>query len=204
MIRRFVLGMVMTTFVLASETSAQAQVAADTAKLEARVESLEKQVQLVHRRVASLEAELQRPVVYKALKLTNVREVGGPYSVGDNVTIGYSLTNRSEKELSVPLDRSFSRPSRVVGVVQHWIERHGKEKVIPGTPPQVGRQGGRYAAGGRSVLTKATIAAGESITLQHRLSTAGYPAGKYTCYIEYHKVLGGVSQTKELVFELRK
>ena len=77
MIRRMLLAFVMTTFALTSETSAQSQTPADTSKLDARVEALEKQVQLLRRQLASL-YELQRGSVYKALKLTNVRVVGGP------------------------------------------------------------------------------------------------------------------------------
>ena len=206
MIRRMLLAFVMTTFALTSETSAQSQTPADTSKLDARVEALEKQVQLLRGQLASL-YELQRGPVYKALKLTNVRVVGGPYSVGDNVTIAYALTNTSMKDLQIPVDRSESRPVNLVGRRQHWIERNGKDKTIPGILPNFARRGTKYAAGGGRISTRATttMAAGDSLKFQQRLSTASYSvAGKYTYYIEYSKVRVGVIQTETLEFELSK
>lgn len=140
--------------------------------------------------------------IYESLKITNARTVGGPYAPGDAVTIAYELTNTSNADLKVPLDRSYSRPYNVVGTRQHWIERQGSESTIPVIPPRIRRDGRRYAAGGSIIDTKPTIAAGERLYFTRRVSTAGYPAGKYTCYIEYKRLRGGVIQTEELDFEL--
>lgn len=204
MVRRMVPVLAMIAFVPASDTSAQPQSLTDTSKLEARVEALEKQVDLLHKQLASLEAELQRPPIYKALKLTNVRLAGGPYTVGDNVTITYALTNTSLDDLHIPVDRSGPRALYLVGARQHWIERDGNNKTIPGIPPRTARHGAKYAAGGGVIPTRPTIAAGDTLTLQQRLSTGDYPAGKYICFIEFKKVRGGVLQTETIEFELNE
>jgi hypothetical protein len=140
--------------------------------------------------------------IYKALKISNVQIVGGPFSVDDIVTVAYKLTNTSDDDLRVPVDKSYSRPFNLVGSRQHWVERQGDESTIPGISPRIGRQGSKYAAGGSIIPTKATIAAGESLSFQQRVSTKGYPAGKYTYYIEYKKVGGGILQTEKIDFEL--
>ncbi|MCX7421314.1 MAG: hypothetical protein NT013_17470 [Planctomycetia bacterium] len=141
-------------------------------------------------------------VIYKSLKITKPQIVGGPYSPGDLVTVAYELTNSSDAALEVPVDESLPRPFNHVGTRQHWVERQGDDQTIPGIPPQTGRQGSKYAAGGTMILTKATIAARESLPLQQRLSTKGFPAGKYTFYIEYKKFGEGSLQTEKVEFEL--
>jgi hypothetical protein len=109
------------------------------------------------------------------------------------------------KDLQIPVDRSKSRPVNLVGARQHWIERNGKDKTIPGILPNFARRGTKYAAGGGLISTRATITAGDSLKFQQRLSTASYSvAGKYTYYIEYSKVRVGVIQTEKLEFELSK
>ncbi len=128
--------------------------------------------------------------------------VGGPFSVGDTVTVAYKLTNTSDDDLRIPVDKSFSRPFNLVGTRQHWVERQGDESTIPAIPLRTGRQGSRYAAGGSIIPTKATIVASESLSFQQRVSTKDYPAGKYTYYIEYKKVRGGILQTEKIDFEL--
>ena len=140
--------------------------------------------------------------IYKVLKISNVQIVGGPFSVGDTVMVAYKLTNTSDDALRVPVDKSYPRPFNLVGTRQHWVERQGDESTIPGISPRIARQGSRYAAGGSIIQTKTTIAAGESLSFQQRVSTKDYPAGKYTYYIEYKKVRGGILQTEKIDFEL--
>lgn len=144
----------------------------------------------------------QMQVIYKALKITKPQIVGGPFSPGDIVTVAYELTNTSNAELQVPIDESLPRPFNHVGTRQHWVERQGNDQTIPGLSPQIGRQGSKYAQGGTIIPTKATIAARESLPFQQRLSTKGYPAGKYTYYIEYKNVRGDILQTEKVDFEL--
>jgi len=140
--------------------------------------------------------------IYSSLKITNARIVGGPFSVGDTVTVAYELTNTSYTALRVPVDKSFSRPFNLVGTRQHWIERKGDESAIPGISPRIAREGSKYAAGGSIIPTKSTIGAGESLSFQQRVSTKGYPAGAYTYYIDYKKVRGDTLQTVKVDFEL--
>jgi hypothetical protein len=142
------------------------------------------------------------PVIYKSLKITNPRIVGGPYSPGDMVTVAYELTNSSKLALEVPVDESFPQPLNLVGTRQHWVERQGIDQTIPGLSPLIRREGSRYGAGGAIISTKATIASGESLPFQQRLSTKAYPAGKYTFYIEYKKIREGILQTETVEFEL--
>lgn len=144
----------------------------------------------------------QMAVIYKSMKITEPRIVGGPFSPGDVVMIAYELTNTSDAELQIPVDDSFTRPFNLVGTRQHWVERQGDDHSIPGQSPQIGRQGSKYAAGGTIIPTKATIAARESLPFQQSLSTKGYPAGKYTYYIEYKKVREGTLQSETVEFEL--
>ncbi len=142
--------------------------------------------------------------IYKSLKITNARVVGGPFSAGDVVTVSYTLTNTSGAELRVPVDKSFSRPFNLVGTRQHWVERQGNESTIPGFSERISRRGKKYAAGGGIIRTKATIAAGESQPFKQRVNTEGYVAGRYKYYIEYKKVnvQGGELQTEEVEFVL--
>ena len=74
--------------------------------------------------------------IYKALKISNVQIVGGPFSVDDIVTVAYKLTNTSDDDLRVPVDKSYSRPFNLVGSRQHWVERQGDESTIPGISPR--------------------------------------------------------------------
>ena len=48
--------------------------------------------------------------IYRSLTITNARTVGGPYAPGDVVTVAYEITNTSNADLKVPVDRSYSRP----------------------------------------------------------------------------------------------
>ncbi|MBC8869644.1 MAG: HEAT repeat domain-containing protein [Planctomycetes bacterium] len=142
--------------------------------------------------------------VYAALRLSNARVLGGPHSPGDTIRITYELRNTSKTDLLVPLDSSSSRPTYLVGVLQHWIEREGADSAIPTMPARVKRVGAKYAAGGSVTRSKRVIPAGESLTFQRSVDTAGYPAGKYTYYIDYMKLRGGVFQTEKIGFELTK
>lgn len=137
--------------------------------------------------VGSVPKQMER--IYKSLKITNARVVGGPFSVGDVVTVAYNLTNTSGAKLRVPVDKSFSAPFNLVGTRQHWVQ-----------PPK----GGKKAAGGTIIRSKATIAAGESLPFKQRVKTEGYAAGKCKYYIEYKKVKvqGGIVQTEVVEFEL--
>jgi hypothetical protein len=183
------------------------QALADQSELETRIMALEKQVEHLQKQLSTILAELaesQRLPVYQSLKLTNARVVGGPHSVGDDVLLSYSLHNMTREDIDVPLDSSFSRPMRIVGTRQHWIERDGEDKNIPGLPARTARQGAKYAVGGTIIPAKATIGGGDAIKLQQRLKTVGYPPGKYTVYIEYLKTRGGVLQTAHVEFELSK
>jgi hypothetical protein len=141
-------------------------------------------------------------VIYKSLKITNPRIVGGPYSPGDVVMIAYELTNTSGAELQIPVDESYSQPFNLVGTRQHWVERQGDDQTIPAFSKVIRREGSKYAAGGTIIPSKATMAAGESLSFQERLSTRGYPAGKYTFDIEYKKLREGILQTEAIDFEL--
>ncbi|MFM9964022.1 MAG: hypothetical protein ACKV2Q_22695 [Planctomycetaceae bacterium] len=142
-------------------------------------------------------------VIYKSLKITKPRIVGGPFASGDTVTLAYELTNSSDAELQIPVDETYSQPFNLVGTRQHWVERQGDDHSIPSQPPQIARQGSKYAAGGTIIHTKATLAARESLPFQQSLSTKGYPAGKYTYHIEYKKVREGILQTEKIDFELK-
>jgi hypothetical protein len=173
-----------------------------TEEIETRVKRLESLLQSQAKQLAYLQAELERQTIYDSLAISNARVEGGPFSPGDKITIVYDLKNTSSSDLAVPVDRSYSRPYRVVGTRQHWIERVGKDKTIDGIPKQIGRRGAQYSAGGQLIMTKATIAAGESFKLTRTVSTTGYPAGKYTFYIEYKKTRGELLQTKGVTFTL--
>lgn len=144
----------------------------------------------------------QMAVVYKSLKLTQPRIVGGPYSPGDVVIIAYELKNTSDAELQIPVDESYPQPLNLVGTRQHWIERQGNDQTIAGLSPLIKHEGSKYAAGGTTIPTKTAIAAGESLSFQQRLATKGYPAGKYTFYVEYKKIREGTLQTEKFDFEL--
>lgn len=145
----------------------------------------------------------QMAVIYKSLKLTKPRIVGGPFAPGDAVKVAYELTNSTDVELQIPVDESLPQPFNHVGMRQHWVERQGDDHSIPGQPPQIARQGSKYAAGGTIIPTKATLAARESLPFQQSLSTKGYPAGKYSYYIEYKNVRGDMLQTEKIEFELK-
>lgn len=185
--------------------------------LESRVEKLEQQVEDLNRqlaaliaRVAALEAgdettstgsDNMQPI-YDSLKITNARVVGGPFSSGDVVTVAYDFKNMSQKDLRIPLDKSYSRPSNLIGMRQHWIERHGNESKISGISSRIAREGRRYAAGGSIIRTGPAIGAGKSLPFEQRISTDGYPAGDYTYYIEYVGIGGDTIQTTEVHFTL--
>lgn len=147
-------------------------------------------------------ADDEMETIYESLRITGARVVGGPFSAGDLVTVAYELTNTSDTGLRIPLDNSFSRPFNLVGTRQHWIERKGDEKTIPGIPPRIRRKGSKYAVGGSIVSTKPTLGAGESLSFQQRVKTNQYPAGRYTYYIEYQRVRDGILQMVKVDFEL--
>jgi len=140
--------------------------------------------------------------IYQSLRIKNVRVVGDSFSVGDTVTVAYDLINTSDAELQVPIDNSFSRPLNLVGTRQHWIARKGDDSTIPVLASRFRRDGSQYAAGGTIIPTNRTISAGEALPFQERVSTQGYPSGRYTYYIEYKKVKGETLQTFEVDFEL--
>lgn len=188
-----------------------------TQTLEARVTALEQQVELLSKQLAALNPKKVTPEaaeettatanremesIYKSLKITNARIVGGPFAAGDIVTVAYDMTNSSDVELQVPVDNSYSRPFNLVGTRQHWVERQGDESTIQGIPERIAREGSKYAAGGSIIPTNTRIAAGESLGFEQRISTTEYPAGKYTYYIEYKKIRGETIQTEEVHFEL--
>ncbi|MHC4402208.1 MAG: hypothetical protein ACYTG0_21280 [Planctomycetota bacterium] len=140
--------------------------------------------------------------IYESMKITNARTLGGPYAPGDAVAVAYEISNTSRADLKVPLDRSYSQPYNLIGTGQHWIERQGSESTIPAISPRARRDGRKYAAGGSIIRTEPTIAAGENLYFTRRVSTTGYPAGKYTYYIEYKQLGGDVLQTEKIDFEL--
>lgn len=151
------------------------------------------------------EKDAEDPVmksIYEALQFANARVVGGPYAPGDTVIITYELKNASDGALRVPVNNDFSRPFHLVGTRQHWIEREGKDKKIPGIPPRIKKVGNKYAAGGRIINTKPLIAAGESLTFRQQIPTKGYPAGSYLYDIQYQKIKGKVIQTETVSFDL--
>jgi len=131
----------------------------------------------------------------RGLKLTNVRVTGGPHSPGDVVTIEYQLTNTTDEEVEVPS-----------GTRQHWIERLGPDPIIAGKSKKSMRWGRKYAAGGLGIKP-ATLAPGESVQLQQRVGTKGYPVGKYRFYIQYkvqtQVLMASVTvHTESVTFEL--
>ena len=215
MMLRTILAFTIMSLAAVPETFAQTD---QTKKLEVRIQTLEKEVVSLTRQLAALNARIaameagdkrtpaengEMEAIYKSLKITKARIVGGPFTAGDMVTVSYELTNSSDAELRIPVDKSFTRPFTLVGSRQCWVERQGDDSTIPGIPPQTARQGSKYAAGGSIIPTKATIAAGESLPFQERVSTKGYPAGKYTFYIEYKKIREGIVQTEAVDFEVK-
>jgi serine/threonine protein kinase len=140
--------------------------------------------------------------VYKAMRISNAQVSGGPHAVGDTVTIKYNLTNTSAQDLQIPIDRSYSRPFRLVGVHQHWVERQGKDSTIPSLAKGPARKGRLYAAGGSIIPTDAVIPAGMGPAFSPQLNTTGYPPGDYKFVIEYKAVRGDVIETSEVDFTL--
>lgn len=179
--------------------------------LEQEVDRLQKQLAALHAKIEAMEAkspskEVANPemdLIYQSMKITNAKVVGGPFSPGDQVKVVYDLTNTSEVALQVPLNKSFSRPFNLVGAMQHWIERQGDQDTIPAIPERIGRKGSRYAAGGSIIPTKNTISAGEVLPFEQRLTTTGYPVGKYIYFIEYKKLGEGIIQSEKVEFELK-
>jgi hypothetical protein len=151
---------------------------------------------------ATKSADANMGNIYESVKITNARSVGGPYAPGDTVTVAYEILNTSSADLKVPLDHSYSRPYNLIGTRQHWIERQGSESTIPAMSPRIGRRGRKYGAGGSIIRTEPTIVAGERLYFTRQVSTTGYPAGKYTYYIEYKQLGGDVVQTEKIDFEL--
>ena len=173
-------------------------------KLETRIKNLEQQLALMQRRLAFLEAGLGRESVYEAMGLTGVTTKGGPFRVGDDVTVEFQVTNVSKNEIQVPPDRSYSRPLFVIGNRQLWIERAGSNKTIPGIPPRTRKSGNRYAAGGSLIASRPTFAPDSGQKVVAKLTTNGFPPGKYLCHVEYSKIRGKVLDSATVEFEIQK
>jgi len=142
--------------------------------------------------------------IYSALKITDARANAESYSVGDEVTITYNITNATKADLSIPLKTSFSPPRHVAGTMQCYIERQGSDSTIPAIPKRISRKGRKYAAGGTGIFTEAVFAAGEKFSFKNKVTTAGYPAGKYTFDIRYLQKGGVVNETVSIAFELKE
>jgi hypothetical protein len=181
--------------------------------LEAKVELLSRQVKFLKRELDLLKSlstsndskpRIPTPIndIYQALKVQNIRTKGNHFSPGDVVTVTYNLVNTAGETLQVPLNHTYSNPYYLVGSQQHWIERLGRDSKIPSMPTRIARVGSRYAAGGRIIRTKPTISAGESLSMQQRIQTQGFPPGKYRYFIEYKQLENEILQTKTFEFEL--
>jgi hypothetical protein len=131
-----------------------------------------------------------------ALKIKKARLVDNASQPG-LIVIAYELVNTSETDLQVPIDSVYSQ--YIDGIRQHWIERKGDDNTLPASGQ---RQGRRYAAGGTIIPCNKTIHAGHSFTFQQRLSTKGFPEGKYAYYIEHKAPVIGTLETIEVEFEL--
>ena len=142
--------------------------------------------------------------IYNALKITDARTNAESYSVGDEVTITYNITNVSSDDLPIPIKTSYSKPRHVAGIKQCYIERQGSDSTIPAISKRIKRDGRKYAAGGTVIFTEPVFAAGEKISFKNKVATAGYPAGKYTFDICYLQEGGAVIETVSIEFELKK
>lgn len=177
--------------------------------LERRVEQLTQQLTLLNRKLAAgAPQKAETPAgntmatIYKSLRITDARVVSESASPGDVVTVAYKLTNTTDQDLQIPVNQSYSRPFRLVGTLQHWIERKGGDGTISGISPRTARKGSRYAAGGSIVPTPSSLGAGKSLPFQKRISTTGFPRGRYTYYVVYQELEGAELQTVEVNFEL--
>lgn len=142
--------------------------------------------------------------VYDAIKIQSITLKPGRFKPGQTVTVGYRLVNTSPQSLAIPVNTNYNRNFNLIGVYQYWIERLGPDATIAAIPPEIARDGRRYAAGGAIIPTKPILQPGEGLDFGAQLSTEGYPPGTYRYYIEYKQegVLDAVIQSEHVDFEL--
>ncbi|HYN89868.1 MAG TPA: hypothetical protein VER55_15145 [Ardenticatenaceae bacterium] len=139
--------------------------------------------------------------IFDAMQLEDLQTDKRVYASGETVTFTYNLVNRSASRLVVPDDNQFGRP--LVGVRQHFIERLGTIRDIPAIPPNIARDGNRFAAGGAIIPVSGEVAPGQAFSLDGRLETAGFPASQYRISVEYRTLDGQVIQTQTVDFQIR-
>lgn len=143
--------------------------------------------------------------VYAAMKLTPLEIVGAPGVPGTILATRVGLHNASGRTLRVPLHRAANPPYPLIGAARAWLERLGPDPAIPSIPDQVGRQGNRYAMGQGllPVSGDGLVRPNQSLLLNPRINTEGFPPGSYRYTIEYLDVsASAVLQSVSVDFEV--
>jgi len=102
--------------------------------------------------VRSIESELQERTINEqkmkeCIRLQGLKTDKSAYNQGEQIAVTYDVVNVNSTRLDVPLNTQYSRPMRLIGVQQAWIEPmdDGAKTTDFG---RAARHGEKYAAGG--------------------------------------------------------
>ena len=148
----------------------------------------------------------EEEAVYTAMKLVEVKMLGGPYHTGDTVRFQIRMFNSAGRPIDA-LHMEKSNTKYGIGMAQFWIERLGNDDRIPAIAANLSKVGRKYAAGGVPFESLARVAAGDEVVLDRELQTDyrgdKFPPAKYRYYFEYRSQDNKVSyQFGQLEFEL--
>ncbi len=138
--------------------------------------------------VRRIESELQERTVNEqkmkeCIRIQGLKTDKSTYTQGEPIVLTYDVVNVSSTKLDVPLNTQYSRPMRLIGVQQAWIEPMDDSAKTTDFGPAA-KHGAKYAAGGSIFpVGKSYLDPGEQL---HQKSSVGRELmpGRYKYYIE--------------------
>ncbi len=110
------------------------------------------------------------------------------YKIGEPIVVEYTIMNTSPNDIAIPLNHKYSRPMRLLGTEQKWIEA----VTTKGRKPD----GGTIVPNDGALLT-----ANAKISRKHTVRR-NLPPGRYRYLVEWKSTRGKLLNTESVEFEI--
>jgi hypothetical protein len=110
------------------------------------------------------------------------------YKVGEPIVIQYSIVNMSRNDITIPLNRGYSRPMRLLGTEQKWIEAVSTKR--------------RQAAGGTIVPHAAAVFKANAKIPRRHVYRGKLAPGRYRYLVEWKSTRGKRLNIESTEFEI--